>query len=73
MLRKFKFSLSRHNLKAIYFTYILPLLEYACELWDGCTQREYNKIEQIQHFRVWDRFISKLDGNHFTLVEEEEN
>jgi hypothetical protein len=31
------------------FTYILPLLEYACELWDGCTQQEYNKIEQIQH------------------------
>jgi hypothetical protein len=27
----------------------LPLLEYACELWDGCTQQEYNKIEQIQH------------------------
>jgi hypothetical protein len=34
MLRKFKFSLSRHNLEIIYFTYILPLLEYACELWD---------------------------------------
>ena len=27
----------------------MPLLEYACELWDGCTQQEYNKIEQIQH------------------------
>jgi hypothetical protein len=40
---------SRHNLEVIYFTYILPLLEYACELWDGCTQQEYNKIEQIQH------------------------
>jgi len=49
MLRKFKFTLSRHNLETIYFTYILPLLEYACELWDGCTQQEYNKIEQIQH------------------------
>ena len=49
MLRKFKFTLSRHNLETIYFTYILPLLEYACELWDGCNQQEYNKIEQIQH------------------------
>ena len=49
MLRKFKFPLSRHNLEAIYFTYILPLLEYACELWDGCTQQEYNTIEHIQH------------------------
>ena len=49
MLRTFKFTLSRYNLETIYFTYILPLLEYACELWDGCTQQEYNKIDQIQH------------------------
>jgi hypothetical protein len=49
MLRKFKFSLSRNNLETIYFTNILPLLEYACALWDGCTQQEYNKIEQIHH------------------------
>ena len=58
MSRKFKFSLSRHNLETIYFTYILPLLEYACELWDGCTQQEYNKIEQIQH--ETDRIITGL-------------
>ena len=31
MLRKFKFTLSRHNLETIYFTYILPLSEYTCE------------------------------------------
>ena len=36
-------------METIYFAYILPLLEYACELWDGCPQQEYNKIEQIQH------------------------
>jgi hypothetical protein len=37
MLRKFKIKLNRENLEKIYFTYIRPLLEYACELWDGCT------------------------------------
>jgi hypothetical protein len=26
-----------------------PLLEYACELWDGCTILDLNKIEQVQH------------------------
>ena len=36
MLRKFKINLNRENLEKIYFTYIRPLLEYACELWDGC-------------------------------------
>jgi hypothetical protein len=52
-------QLSRqHNLETIDFTYILPLLEYACELWDGCTQQEYNKIEHIQHEAV--RIITRL-------------
>ena len=49
MLRKFKIHLNRENLEKIYFTYIRPLLEYAFELWDGCTILDLNKIEQIQH------------------------
>jgi hypothetical protein len=40
---------NKKNLEKIYFTYIRPLLEYACELWDGCTILDLNKIEQIQH------------------------
>jgi hypothetical protein len=47
MLRKFKIKLNRENLEKIYLTYITPLLEYACELWDGCTILDLNKIEQI--------------------------
>jgi hypothetical protein len=27
---------------------ILPLLEYACELWDGCCSRDADKLEQLQ-------------------------
>ena len=49
MLRKYKICLNRNNLEITYFTYISPLLEYACELWDGCTILGLNKIEQIQH------------------------
>jgi hypothetical protein len=49
MLRKFKIKLNRENLEEIYFTDIRPLLEYACELWDGCTILDLNKIEQILH------------------------
>jgi hypothetical protein len=33
MLRKFKIKINRENLEKIYFTYIRPLVEYACELW----------------------------------------
>jgi hypothetical protein len=49
MLRNFKIKLNIENLEKIYFTYIRPLLEYACELWDGCTILDLNKIEQMQH------------------------
>jgi hypothetical protein len=48
MLHKFKIKLKRENIETIYFVYIRPLLEYAYELWDGCTILDLNKIEQIQ-------------------------
>jgi hypothetical protein len=33
VLRELKFILNRNNLNKIYVAYILPLPEYACELW----------------------------------------
>ena len=48
VLRKLKFILNRNNLSKIYVPYILPLLEYACELWDGCCSRNAAKLDQLQ-------------------------
>mgnify|MGYP002634107685 CR=1 FL=1 len=48
VLRKLKYILNRNNLNKIYLAYILPLLEYACELWDGCCVRDSEKIERLQ-------------------------
>ena len=64
MLRKFKFILSKQNLETIYFTDILPLSEYACELWNGCIQQEYNKIAQIQHEAARIIIISGLSKDY---------
>jgi hypothetical protein len=47
MLRKFKFILSKQNMKTIYFTDILPLLEYACELWDGVFNKSIIKLHKF--------------------------
>ena len=46
-LRKLKLVLNRHNLEKIYLTYIRPLLEYACEVWDNCGLINSNKLENI--------------------------
>ena len=47
-LRKLKYLLNRCMLLKIYRTYILPLLEYACEVWDGCSVEDSNNIEKVQ-------------------------
>ena len=38
-----KFTLSKKSLSNIYITFIRPLLEYACELWDGCFEYDSEK------------------------------
>ena len=48
VLRKLKFILNRNNLSKICVPYILPLLEYACELWDECCSRNTDKLNQLQ-------------------------
>ena len=47
VLRKLKFTLSTKSLANIYLTLIRPLLEYACEVCDGCFEREIEKNEKI--------------------------
>ena len=47
-LRKVKYRFSKDILSKLYCTYIRPLLEYASEVWDGCTQADANRLEQIQ-------------------------
>ena len=46
VLRKLKFTLSKQALSNIYLTFIRPVLEYACEVWDGCYERDIEKLEK---------------------------
>ena len=47
-LRKLKYVLSRTALNKIYYTFILPLLKYACEVWGGCSKTDEDKLEKVQ-------------------------
>ena len=47
-LRKAKYQFSKEILSKLYCTYIRPLLEYASEVWDGCTQTDAYRFEQVQ-------------------------
>ena len=50
VMRKLKFKLDRRALEIIYFTFIRPILEYACVIFDNCTQYELNDIEKVYLF-----------------------
>ena len=47
-LRKLKYKLSKDSLNKLYLTYIRPLLEYASEVWDGCSITDSNRTEKVQ-------------------------
>ena len=47
-LRKLNYKLSKVTLNKLYLTYIRPLLEYASEVWDGCSITDSNRIEKVQ-------------------------
>ncbi|MEW8548488.1 MAG: reverse transcriptase family protein [Candidatus Thiodiazotropha sp.] len=47
-LRKIKYKFSSQTLNKLYCVYIRPLLEYASEVWDGCSQIDSDRLEQVQ-------------------------
>lgn len=48
VMRKLKYILNKSTLLKIFKCFILPVLEYACELWDGCSQLDKQKLENVQ-------------------------
>lgn len=47
-LRKIKYKFSSETLNILYCSYIRSLLEYASEVWDGCTQGDSDRLEKVQ-------------------------
>ena len=46
IMRKLKYNLSRIALNQIYFSYVLPVLEYPSLVWDGCSQHDSSTLEK---------------------------
>ena len=49
IMRQLKYTLSRAALNQIYFSYVLPVLEYSSVVWDGCSDYNTNTLEKNQH------------------------
>ena len=49
IIRKLKFTFSCTALNQIFLSYILPVLECSCVVWDGCTMQDINSLQKIQN------------------------
>ena len=58
LLKKLKFTVSRDILAQMYVSFIRPQLEYAVEVWSGCTQFDMDKLEKVQLYAA--RIVSGL-------------
>ena len=48
-MRKLKFTFSRVALNQIYQSYLLPIIEYSCVVWNGCTVQDINSLQKLQN------------------------
>ena len=48
-IRKFLFVFVKLALNQIFLSYILPILEYSCIVWDSCSVQDMNALQKIQN------------------------
>ena len=49
IMRKLKYSISRNALNQMYMSYMLPVIEYASIVWDGCSEQDSQTLQNIQN------------------------
>ena len=49
IMRKLKYNFTRKALNQIYLSYVRPILEYSCIVWNGCTTEQSNSVEKLQN------------------------
>jgi len=48
MLKKFKYRWSRRALETCYTSFVRPILEYGCIVYDSCSEGDSEKLEEVQ-------------------------
>ena len=49
LMCKFKYSISRNALNQMYMSYLLPVVEYASVVLDGCSKRDSQTLQKLQN------------------------
>ena len=48
VLKRLKYDLDRYSLERTYFSFIRPKLEYASNIWDNCSKKDCDRLENLQ-------------------------
>ena len=48
-MHKLKYSISRNALNQMYMFFLLPVVEYASVVWDGCSEQDSQTLQKIQN------------------------
>ena len=48
-MRKLKYTISRNALNQMYMSFLLPFVEYASVVWDGCSEQDSQTLQKIQN------------------------
>ena len=48
LMKALKFKLDRKSLETIYFSFVRPIMEYACVVWGGTYDSDLCKLDQVQ-------------------------
>ena len=48
-MRNLIYSISRNALNQMYMSYMLPVVEYASVVWDGCSEQDSQSLQRIQN------------------------
>ena len=46
ILRKLNYYISRNDLNQMYMSYVLPVIEYASIVWDGCSEQDLQTLQK---------------------------
>ena len=49
IMRKLKYSISRNALNQMYMSFLLPVINYASFVWDGCSEQDSQKFTKGQN------------------------
>ena len=48
VLKRLKYQLDRKTLETVYFSFVLPKIHYGCHIWDNCSTKHSDLLEQFQ-------------------------